>query len=393
MSEAPPYQADDTPGAPPRAIVLAQAAAHDVVVESIRIRRAIAPLRRPLATRIGTFTHGPFLLIDLTLRGGVEGRLLAFTFKPLALDLLPPLLESFTAWAAQRPVSMATMETFYDDGLRHLSLLGHEGLVQMAQSMFDMVLHDALARELGLPLFRLLGGQERPIPAYNSNGLGLLAPDAAATEARELAGDHGGYRHIKMRLGRASIQADRHAIREVRAAVGPDIAVSADFNQGLDAAQALELCRQIDDEGLTWIEEPIVYDDYPTQARLAAKLKTPLQIGENFWSWRTGQAAIAQHACDFIMPDILRIGGITGWRRLARVAQAHAVPMSSHLSPEFSAHALAATPTVHWLEFMDWGQDLILEPIVPNAGFVSLNQRPGAGIDWNEKVVADYLIT
>ena len=171
--------------------------------------------------------------------------------------------------------------------------------------------------------------------------------------------EHGGFTHVKLRMGREHAADEVAAYKAVRSAVGPDMLISCDFNQALPAASALETCRAIDGLGLAWIEEPVAYDDYDTQARLATKLATPIQIGENWWSWRVGKAAIEMGACDYIMPDLLRIGGVTGWMRLARVAEARAVPFSSHLSPDYSAHVLAATPTRHWLEYMDWGQDLL----------------------------------
>ncbi len=232
----------------------------------------------------------------------------------------------------------------------------------MALSMFDMVLHDALAREAGVPLWRLLGGNNAPLPTYHSCGLGIAEPADVAREAKEMLVEHGGFNHVKLRMGRPHAAGEVAAYKAVRDAVGPDIAISCDFNQGLPSATALETCRAIDGLGLAWIEEPVAYDDYDTQARLATKLATPIQIGENWWSWRVGKAAIEMGACDYIMPDLLRIGGVTGWMRLARVAEARAVPFSSHLSPDYSAHVLAATPTKHWLEFMDWGQDLIRDP-------------------------------
>ena len=263
----------------------------------------------------------------------------------------------------------------------------------MALSMFDMALYDALAREAGVPLYQMLGGSDAPLPVYNSCGLGLLSPDEAAREARELQAAHGGYEHIKMRLGRATLEDDLDAIEAVVDAVGTDARLSVDFNQGLEAATALETCRAIDDYGFAWIEEPVVYDDYATQARLARKLSTPLQIGENFWSWRVGKAAIEAGACDYVMPDILRIGGVTGWLRLAHAASDNAIPFSSHLSPDYSAHVMAATPTADWLEFLDWGQDCIADPLVPEAGHARPSERPGTGVEWNEAAIAKFLIT
>jgi mandelate racemase len=105
-----------------------------------------------------------------------------------------------------------------------------------------------------------------------------------------------------------------------------------------------------------------------------------------------GKAAIEMGACDYIMPDLLRIGGVTGWMRLARVAEARAVPFSSHLSPDYSAHVLAATPTRHWLEYMDWGQDLLADPLLPVNGFTTPREAPGTGIEWNEAAIARCLV-
>ena len=156
--------------------------------------------------------------------------------------------------------------------------------------------------------------------------------------------EHGGFTHMKLRMGRNDAAGEVAAYKAVRSAIGPDVLISCDFNQGLASANALETCRAIDGLGLTWIEEPVAYDDYDTQARLATKLGTPISVGENWWSWRVGKAAIEMGACDYVMPDLLRIGGVTGWMRLARVAEARAVPFSSHLSPDYSAHVLAATP-------------------------------------------------
>jgi mandelate racemase len=369
-----------------------QFSAPSIQVTGITIRQTLPPLRRPLATRVGHFDRAPILLIDLHTRGGVTGRLMAFTFTQLGGRLVANVLDHLTAITRDKPIDFQAMAANHDAWQKSLSLLGHEGIAQMALSMFDMVVHDALAREAGVPLCRLLGGTASAIPAYNSNGLGLMPAQSAAGQASELLAENGGYRHIKMRLGRDDIAEDVAAVRAVRKAVGPDAIVSCDFNQGLQSASALEACMAIDGLGLAWIEEPIVYDDFETCQRLTRKLATPIQLGENFWSWRTGKTAISTHACDYVMPDILRIGGITGWMRLARLCEFAGVPFSSHLSPEFSAHALAATPTRHWLEYMDWGQDMLSDPLVPEAGHVKPGEAAGAGMEWNEAEVEKHLV-
>lgn len=363
-----------------------------IEVTGIRVRPLIVPLRRPLIVSFGTFKEGPFLAIELETKGGVSGTILAFTFHRLGLTLVPTVLQHLTALAKGRSLTLHDMPAFHDTCRKSLMLLGHEGVTAMALSMFDMALYDALAKAAGVPLWKLLGGTDAPIPAYNSNGGNLIPAADAAKEARELADENGGYGHIKIRFGRASIDDDIAAFRAIRSAVGPDLTLSTDFNQALPATTAYETCRRVDDLGLAWIEEPVVFDDYETQARLTSKLRTPVQVGETWWHWRVGARAIEMGACDYVMPDLLRIGGVTGWMRLARVAEVKGVPFSSHLSPDFSAHMLAATPTQHWLEYMNWGQDLQRDPLVPDKGFVRPSTKPGAGIEFNEKAIAKCVV-
>lgn len=363
-----------------------------IEVTGIRVRPLIVPLKRPLVVSFGTFKEGPFLAVEVETKGGITGRMLGFTFHRLGLALIPPVLEHFAAFAKGRTLTLHDMPAFHDAARKSLMLLGHEGVNATALSMFDMAIYDALAKAAGVPLWKLLGGVDAGIPAYNSNGGNLIAPKEAAREAKELAHENGGYAHVKIRFGRGSIEEDLAAYRAIREAVGPDLLLSTDFNQALPATTAYETCRRIDDLGLAWIEEPVVFDDYETQARLTSKLRTPVQIGETWWHWRVGARAIEMGACDYIMPDILRIGGVTGWMRLARVAEVKGVAFSSHLSPDYSAHLLAATPTRHWLEYMNWGQDLLDDPLVPENGFVTLKSTPGAGIAFKEKALAKCVV-
>jgi mandelate racemase len=363
-----------------------------IEVTGIRIRRLMVPLRRPLTVSFGTFKDAPMLAIELETKGGVPGRLLGFTFHRLGLTLLPPVLEHLATFAKGKPLSFNGIAAFHDACQKNLMLIGHEGVTQLALSMFDMVLHDALARAAGVPLYTLLGAAQVTLPAYNSCGGNLIAPAEAAREAQDLVAEHGGFKHLKIRLGRPALVDDLAAIRAVREAVGPSVALSVDFNQALPPHRAYDICRALDTLHLAWIEEPVTYDDYESQARLAAKLTTPLQIGETWWHWRVAARAMQMRACDYAMPDILRIGGVTGWLRTAQAAALNGVPLSSHLSPEFSAHVLAASPTRHWLEFMDWGQDLLEAPLVPDKGVVRPSDRPGAGIDFREAALAKLVV-
>jgi len=212
-----------------------------------------------------------------------------------------------------------------------------------------------------------------------------------ADEAAELL-EEGGFTAVKLRLGYAAAADDLAAVEAVRKRVPAGTVVMADYNQALTVAEALQRGRALDGEGLAWIEEPIRHDDYAGNATLVRELATPIQIGENFDGPYAIADAIAAHACDYAMPDFARIGGVSGWLDAAALAQAAGIEMSSHLYPEFSAHLLAATPTCHWLEYVDWASPILEQPIEIRDGQAIIPNRPGAGIRWNEEAVTRYRV-
>ena len=156
------------------------------------------------------------------------------------------------------------------------------------------------------------------------------------------------------------------------------------YNQALTTAEAIARGRQLEDEGIYWLEEPIPHEDYEAYSTIAKELRVPVQIGENFNGPEGMLTALSAHACDCVMPDVARIGGVTGWMQAAALAAAKGVEMSSHLMPEVSAQLLSATPTAHWLEYVDWADALLQEPLRIIEGKVLTSQRPGGGIAWDE---------
>jgi len=165
-----------------------------------------------------------------------------------------------------------------------------------------------------------------------------------------------------------------------------------DYNQALSVAEAIRRGRALDEEGVAWIEEPVRHDDFAGCADVARVVSTPVQIGENFSQVFDMQKAIDAGACDLVMPDLERIGGITGWRRASALASEAGLPMSSHLYPEASAQLLAATPTAHWLEYVDWMNPLLAEPLTIVNGMAVPSERPGLGLVWNDAMVRKYAL-
>ena len=358
-----------------------------LTVRDLRARPVILPLKRPIVARIATITEWPLILIDLHTEEGIVGRSYLEPYLPKAMKYLLPALADLAALCKGRPVAPVDL---FDAGRKSLHFVGYEGLSMIAVAGLDMAAWDALAKAAGVPLCVLLGGSVGAVKSYNSNGLWLKAPQAVADEAVELCAE-GGFTGLKLRLGRDRPSEDVATIEAVRAAVGDDVALMVDYNQGLDLAGALARCRQIDDLGLAWIEEPIVYDNFDGCRRLAADLRTPLQIGENFYGPRDLATAIRMEACDLVMPDFMRIGGVTGWLRAAAIAGAAGIPVSTHLYPEVAAHVMRVTETAHWLEWQNWADPILRQPFRVEDGLLHLPDVPGVGIDWDEDAVAAHL--
>jgi mandelate racemase len=356
-----------------------------LTIRAIRATGVEVPMTYTLGTSRATIAKAPLLLIDLDTEEGITGRAYLFGYLRGALPAIAALLgEVLAVTKGERVAPVDLWATL----ARRFALIGVQGIVRMAMAGFDVACWDALAQAAGLPLARLLGAQTTRVPAYNSCGLGLMPADRLADEAEKLAR---GFSAVKLRLGYATLREDLAALAAVRKRVGDAIHIMVDYNQALTVAEALARGRALDQEdGVYWLEEPIRHDDYAGAARLARELAIPIQIGENFSEPHSMAAAIAAGACDYVMPDLERIGGVTGWQRAAALAAAHRIEMSSHLFAEVSAHLLAATPTRHWLEWVDWAEAIVEEPLRIADGHAVVPERPGNGLSWNAKAVEKY---
>lgn len=359
--------------------------ARTLTIRAVGSIPVLVPMNHALGTSAGTVRKAPLLIVNVETEEGVTGRAWQFCYTAAAAAAIQRMLGD--AAGAIRGDGVEP-EVLWDKLSRRYRLIGVQGIVRMAMAMIDVACWDALAIAARLPLATLLGAAPRPVPAYNSCGLGLMAPDALADEAEALLA--GGFRAVKLRLGYATLAEDLAAVHAVRRRVGDAVLIMTDYNQALPVAEAIERGRALDAEGIYWIEEPVRHDDYEGCARVAAQVATPVQIGENFSQTYDMEKALAAHACDYLMPDLERIGGVTGWRRAATIAAEAGMKMSSHLYPEVSAHLLAATPTAHWLEYVDWANPLLVEPLRIADGMALVPDRPGNGLAWDEAALRAF---
>jgi mandelate racemase len=261
-----------------------------------------------------------------------------------------------------------------------------------ALAALDIAFWDASAKNADLPLCEHLGGTIAEVKAYNSGGLWLLAPEQLAVEAQELRKE-GDFSSLKIRLGRTTIDQDLRAIEAVRSQMSSDDDLLCDFNQVLSFTEALRRLHGLDDQGLYWFEEPIPYYEFRNYAELRQNVSTPLILGENFHGIDHATLSLELGSGDAIMPDLMRIGGISGWLKTATLAQAYKKPLSSHLYHEVSAHLMRVTPTADYLEWMNWVDPLLKEPYQIKDGRIVIPERPGVGLEFKPEVIDRYKVS
>ena len=355
-----------------------------LTIRSVRARGVVAPIARPVKNAFGIIEAAPLVLIDVVTDQGITGHSYIFAYTKLTLAPLVHLIGEIGRDLTGKAIApfdlMATMDAKF-------RLLGWQGLVGMAVSGLDMAFWDALGHAAGQPLVKLLGGLPRPIRAYDSYG--VVDPVADEKDLRRSL--ERGFRGIKIKGGDGDAANDERVVKAVRGLIGPDIALMLDFNQSLDPSEASRRIARLAPYDLHWIEEPVAAENLQGHAKVRETSSISIQSGENWWFPRGFAEAIASGASDFIMPDLMKVGGVTGWLRVAAQAEAASIPMSSHLFAEASAHMLAVTPTAHWLEVLDLARAILAEPIEIVDGTITAHGN-GLGLAWDEASVAKYLV-
>jgi mandelate racemase len=353
-------------------------------IRSIRARAVIAPISRPVKNAFGVIEAAPLVLIDVSTDQGITGHAYIFAYTKLTLAPLVHLIEETGRDLIGKPIAPFDLMAIMDAKFR---LLGWQGLVGMAVSGLDMAFWDVLGQAAGQPLATLLGGSPRPIRAYDSYG----AVDPVADEKDLRRSLEQGFRGIKIKGGDGDLANDERVVKAVRGLIGPDIALMLDFNQSLDPTEASRRIARLAAYDLHWIEEPVAAENLEGHAKVRATSPISIQSGENWWFPRGFAESISSAASDFIMPDLMKVGGVTGWLRVAAQAEAASIPMSSHLFAEASSHMLAVTPTAHWIEYLDIARAILTEPVKIVDGTITARGH-GLGLSWDEAAVAKFAV-
>jgi L-alanine-DL-glutamate epimerase-like enolase superfamily enzyme len=355
-------------------------------ITRVQVHRLTVPLPRPVRTSIHDYTHADTVLAEMQTDAGLVGAGYCFAFGPHRARALAALVEDLAPFYEGK--DPRAVRALFADAWRGLNFIGHAGVSLMALAALDTACWDLAARAHDLPLFRYLGGSRQRVPTYASEGLWLdYSMDELLAEAERFVGR--GHRAMKMRVGRRPAE-DLARARRLREALDADIRLLADANQGWDEPTALRMGRELEALGLYWLEEPLPYQDLEGSARVAAALTMRVASGETDYGPLGMKRHLDLRAADVLMPDLQRMGGVSGYLQATALCEAYQQPVSSHLFMEASCHVLAAAPNGLILEHMDWWQELFTARLAVEDGHVLLPDGPGLGLELSRPALARY---
>lgn len=348
-------------------------------ITDVTTRRVDLPVDPPVITPMHEITSISCLLVTVKADNGVEGEGLAFCFGQKRLMAIEALVHALRDEIIGS--NALTPSDIWDEMFKSLNFFGYAGLAVIAMTPFDMACWDIAAKTQGKPLSQMFGHTRTKVQAYASGGLFLFSdPAALEVEAKRLMGM--GFKAMKLRLGALPLAQNIERVEAVRAAIGPDIGLMVDVNQGLDVTQALELGRALERFDLTWYEEPIATWDHHGHAEIAAELETPVASGETEYLRFGMRNMIERKSADVLMPDLQRMGGYTDFLRAIAEVNAANLRYSPHLFTEHSLHLI--TDGCDYIEHMPWFEPLFREKItLDDAGMIEIPTRPGSGFSFD----------
>jgi L-alanine-DL-glutamate epimerase-like enolase superfamily enzyme len=361
-------------------------------ITSVRTHIVELPADEPLANAPeNPQAKRPFVTLELGTDGGIEG--VGVTFFGAALT-----------GALKHAVDALGALIVGDDPLRPEAIVrklrdaagyaGPAGVFTLALSAIDMALWDIKAKVANLPLWRLLGGARERVPTYASGALMRGLPlERAAAAAHRLV--ETGFREVKMQLalpGETSPEREIERVRVIRESLGPDVALMVDINQRWRPEQAMDMGRRLEGFNLGWLEDVTVADDFAGLARVAAALSTPVTGGEYLWGIAPFRHMLEARSVDIVMIDLVRVGGITQWLKVAGMAEAFNLPVVSHLIPEVHVHLIGAMPHGLTVEYMPWLARLFEEVPQPVKGELAMPSAPGLGLKLDRAALKRFAV-
>lgn len=353
-------------------------------IKNYSVYSAKAPLSKPISDATHTLTEISFLILRIETQSGIIGEsyLLSFQYSPRAI-----------AGALKDIGEMLIGEPIYDtvrvfEKLNHLNeYFGQEGINRWAQAAYNIAMWDAWTKSLQQPIWKVLGCSRREVPIYGSGGWISYSPEELIDEVRNYKAR--GFKAVKIKVGKPDWKEDLERLRLVREAVGNEINIMMDANQGMTVPNALALARAARDLHIQWFEEPIDHTDFEGYKLLRTQAGISLAMGEREYSTLPLRELLQRNAIDIWQPDILRLGGVEAWRNSAALAGSYNIPVLPHYYKDYDIPLLCTIPNGVGAESFDWIDPLIDYPIDIVNGMARPHERAGWGFSFKDALLTE----
>ena len=353
-------------------------------IKDIRIYQAVSKLSRPIADATHDISKIAFYVLEVETADGTvgQGYLLSFHYSPNAIEGALKDLKKFVLARDYHIYETAQVQKDYEIESEYFGIVG---LQRWALAALNVAMWDAWSRANGQPIYRMFGCHRKPIPVYGSGGWISYTDEELVDEVGNYK--KRGFTAVKIKGGSPDMERDIRRLHLVREAVGPDLKIMMDANQGMDVPSAVKLISQVEDLGIFWFEEPVVNTDFEGYATIHAKTRISLAMGEREYSTVALRELIGRRALDLWQPDLIRLGGVEAWRDSAALANAYHIPVLPHYYKDYDVPLLATVANPYGAESFDWIDAIIDEPMIIQNGFAL--QREGNG--WGFRFLPQHM--
>jgi len=352
----------------------------DLLIREMSLFKAVSPLSKPIADSTHTLTEISFIVLRLKLDSGIIGEsyLLSFQYSPGAiLGALNDCREAVLGHAV------------YETGMVYNKLnslheyFGQEGVLRWVQGAINIAMWDAWGKYLQQPVWKLLGTCKTSVPIYGSGGWLSYTVEELLEEATNYV--NRGFKAVKIKVGSKNWKTDVERLAKVRNALGDDINIMMDANQGMNLPDALQLAKAAAALNIYWFEEPVYHKNYDGYRTLKNLGGISLAMGEREFNVEPLIELASRGALDVWQPDILRIGGVESWRKSAAVAESFHIPVLPHYYKDYDVPLLCTIPNGAGVESFDWIDPLIDNPMLVKDGFAYPHQQSGWGFNFYDE--------
>ena len=353
-------------------------------IKSYSVYSAKAKLAKPIADATHTLTEISFIVLRLQTRNGITGEAYMLSFQYSAKAIA----------GAMKDVGEMVIGAEVNDTVKVFEKInaaneyfGQEGTNRWAQAAYNIAMWDAWCKILGQPIWKVLGSSRTEVPIYGSGGWISYSIEELIAEVTDYKSR--GFKAVKIKVGKPDWKEDLERLRLVREAVGNEINIMMDANQGMTVPTAIQLARAARELQIHWFEEPIHHYDWQGYQLLRNQTGISLAMGEREYSTLPLRELISRNAIDIWQPDILRLGGVEAWRDSAALAGSFNIPVLPHYYKDYDIPLLCTIPNGAGAESFDWIDPLIDHPMQIKNGLATPHNRPGWGFSFKDECLTE----